>query len=665
MLNLYSVFSDHALFQCASTLTLRGTADANAALRAEIMAGDTAVSVGAAEANDQGLFALTLDTPAGSFDVYSIRVTAGEESVTLSDIQFGELWIASGQSNMEMGNGHQPEYPVMMKSIIGTGIRVYNCAYHKNPDQLNVFSMTPEDDTPGEWLCADGVADWAGVSACATAFVLDVSRKFKEIGREVPVGFLNVSWGGTPIFGWMPLDIMLADERCRGFMEWQGRCPLEEKWNTYDACNFQQPSAMYNRKIAPVRGLKARGLLWYQGENEVGGEWLLRIYAHALRLLHSYYTEEFAADPGAFPMISSLLYPWVYGNNGECMRAYVNQAFIETAKESPDQFIICPIDDLPPVWAANLGNHPIHPAHKYRLGSRMARLALANTYGQSGQRAPATLDSCTVDGKRLILKFADVGSGLYIKDGHIDGLYIAGNDGNYMQAECEILSADTMAVWHPYLDNPVHAAYDISSFACGANLWAGEYPAAPFATDFANKEVIRLESMPFLNPDLVSVWETRMNPSQQPLEVYYYPIWKPMCGSEVCRDDAFAEVTEGYAHSVRISGNANPIGAYVCATNYHKLPLQKYAAMEIDLYHMGTVSGYLELEYAFADGVRTTVQRPFTETEGAPYTFRRYIADLQNLPAGDIEQLRFVFRVDAGQELYYVNIAKITLKPNA
>ena len=293
----------------------------------------------------------------------------------------------------------------------------------------------------------------------------------------------------------------------------------------------------------------------------------------------------------------------------------------------------------------------------------MARLALANTYGQAGQKAPATLDSYEIDGNRLILKFADVNTGLYIKNGHIDGLYIAGEDRHYLPAECEILSADTMAVWHPYLENPVHAAYDISSFACGANLWAGELPAAPFATDIQSKELIRLESMPFLNPDLVSVWETRMNPTQQPLEVYYFPIWKPMCGSEVCQDNAFVNITEGYSNSIRISGSGNPIGAYVSASEYHLLNLQKFSAMELDLYHRGTVSGYLELEYAMENGQKTIVQRPITETDGAEYTFKRYTADLTNLPAGRIAHLRFVFSVEDDQKLYFVNIAKLVLKP--
>ncbi len=663
MLQLYPVFSDHALFQCASTLTLRGNADPMAPLSADIFAGDKSVAHGQTIAAENGTFALTLDTPAGSFDVYSIRITSGAETVTLSDIQFGELWIASGQSNMEMGNGHQPEYSKMAEDIVGTGIRVYAIAYHKDGADPEKFSITPEDDIPGQWLVADGQCNWAGVSACATAFVLDIARKFKEWGKSVPVGFLNVSWGGTPINGWIPLDVLDADEISHKFMEIQGRYPLEEKWNTFGGGNFQQPAAMYNRKIAPVRGLKARGIIWYQGENEVGVEWSHRIYANALRVYHRHYTEMFAADPAAFPMISSLIYPWVYGNAGECMRAYVNEAFVATAKESPEKFIICPVDDLPPVWAANLDNHPIHPAHKYRLGARMAKLALANVYEESGQRAPATLDSYTVDGNRMILKFADVGCGLSVKDGHIDGLFIAGEDKHYMPAECEILTADTMAVWHPYLENPVHAAYDISSFACGANLWAGDYPVAPFATDIKSKQLIRLESMPFLNPDLVSVWETRMNPSQQPLEVYYFPIWKAMPECEVCQDNAFVEITEGYSHSVRISGNRNPIGAYVSATEYHLLNLQKYSALELDLYHRGKVSGYLELEYAYENGTKMTVQRPLSETEGAPYTFKRYSADLTALPEGKIKHLRFIFTVDDNQPLYYVNIAKIVLKP--
>ncbi|MBQ8578070.1 MAG: hypothetical protein IJ449_08955 [Clostridia bacterium] len=665
MLTLYPVFSDNALFQASSRLTLRGTADAEVALSAAVTKNGTTVSEGHTAACADGTFSLTLNTPPASFDTYEITLTGSGETAVLHNILFGELWIATGQSNMEMANYHQPECPQMLDAIKEYPIRVYNIAYQKDGADPEQFSYTPENDTPGKWLSAS-CDDLTWVSACATAFCRDVAAYFRDRGREVPVGFLNVSWGGTPCYGWIPMDILKNDARVMQLLEKQGRLPLCEKYNSFGGGNFQQPAAMYNRKIAPVRGLRARGVLWYQGENEVGIEWNERIYAHLLRLLYGNFQNEFAADTASFPFLSVLIYPWVYGGSGETMRGYVNEAFVETAKAEPEKFIICPIDDLPPVWAANLDNHPIHPAHKYRVGARMAKLALANVYGNGGQRAPATLDSCEISGSRMILHFADVGCGLEVRGGHIDGLYIAGADGHYLPAECEILSADTMAVWHPYLDDPVHCAYDISSFACGANLWAGDYPAAPFATAIKEPGQLNIEAMPFLNPDITRVWEAHIDASGR-LDVYYHPVWKPLAGCEVCQDDAFAETISGMMHSVRVSaetvssGSAT-FGAYVSSTEYHRIRLSRFSAMEIDLYHRGTVSGYLEIGYAPKDGMTVTVQRPLAAIDGAPYTFQRYKADLAGIPEGIIETLKFVFTVDDPQKMNYVNVSKITLK---
>ncbi|MGM9625138.1 MAG: sialate O-acetylesterase, partial [Eubacteriales bacterium] len=632
MLTLYPVFSDNALFQASSVLTLRGKTDAGQALHAYIQKDDTVFAGGETVSEQDGSFSLTLPTPPGSFDRYTVTVTCGEETAVLHNVQFGELWIATGQSNMEMSNYQQPESRHMLDEIASWGIRVYQIEYRHEGEDVNHFSMTPEDDTPGKWYESSSSDGWEGVSACATAFVKRLAEVFAETGKKVPVGFLNVSWGGTPIFGWIPMDILTNDERAMQLFEKQGRLPFEEKFDSYRELNFQQPAVMYNRKIAPLRGLQARGLLWYQGENECAIEWSEHIYEHLLYLLYQEYAEIFAADPACFPMISVLLYPWSYGQSGETMRAYVNQAFVSAARREPEHFVICPIDDLPPVWAANLDNHPIHPAHKYRVGNRMAQLALANIYASSGQRAPATLDSYEIDGSSLLLHFSDVGTGLEIRGGHIDGLYIAGEDGLYMPAECEILSPDTMKVWHPYLLNPVHCAYDVSSFACGANLWAGAYPAAPFFTDHDNPDMLHIEAMPFLNPDLTRVWEIHTD-AQGRLDIYYHPVWKPLFGSEVCQDDAFAETVCGLLHSVRISGDTNPIGACVSSSPYHRIMLDRYSAMEMDLYHRGTVSGYLEICYAPENDKTVTVKRVFEKTDGAPYTFTRYTVNLAELPA--------------------------------
>lgn len=660
MFNLYSVFSDHALYQCASILTLRGTADASCTLSAEIRNGETVVAKGQTVAGEDGTFALVLTTPAGSFDVHTITVTDGADTVTLNDILFGELWLATGQSNMEMSSYHQPECKQMLDAVKDLNIRIFHVEYQKKDADPVKFSMTPEYDMPGMWMRSDnGEIIWT--SALATAFCKQLSAYFAQIGRRVPVGFLNVSWGGTPIHGWIPLDILEKDERAMRLFEKQGRLPMAEKYNSFDGGNFQQPGAMYNRKIAPVVGLKARGVLWYQGENECGIEWNERIYAHFLHLLYDNFADVFAADKASFAMLSVLIYPWVYGDNGETMRGYVNEAFVSTAKAEPEKYIICPIDDLPPVWASNLDNHPIHPAHKYRVGARMAELALVNVYGKDGQRAPATLDSYEIDGSRMLLHFADVGTGLFVRGGHIDGLFVAGDDGYYVPAECEILSADTMAVFHPYLDAPVHCAYDISSFAVGANLFAGAYPVAPFATAISEPGLLRMEALPLLNPDRFSVWETHQDANGR-LDVYYHPIWKPLCGSEVCRDDAFADTLSGYSHSIRIAGEKNPIGATVSASEYYKLTLSHYSALELDLYHRGKVMGELVIDYAEENGTTVSVRRPMTEVEGAQYTFKRYSVDLTALPAGTVASLQFVFTCDDTRDFPFVNIVKLVLR---
>lgn len=666
MLTLYPVFSDHALFQASSVLTLRGKTNPCSALSAAIMKNNTAVMYGSAVSDQNGDFALSLSTPPASFDCYTITVTCGEEQVILTDIQFGELWIATGQSNMEMSNYHQPECHALLEEMKGSGVRVYSLQYQKEGAEPNAFSITPEDDIPGTWLNAN-TDDLIGVSACATAFTKDIAAYFREIGKKIPVGFLNVSWGGTPIYGWIPMDTLRADARAMQLFEKHGRLPFEEKFNSYGDGNFQQPAVMYNRKIAPVRGLKARGVLWYQGENECGIEWNERIYAHFLRLLYGNFVREFASDISSFPMISVLIYPWVYGQSGETMRGYVNAAFVKTAREEPEHFIICPIDDLPPVWAANLENHPIHPAHKYRVGSRMAQLALSNVYGKAGQRAPATLDRYEISGDRLILHFSDVGSGLSIHGGQVcagpvDGLFIAGENGHYMPAECKILSPNTMEVYHPYLSRPVHCAYDISSFACGANLFAGTLPVAPFATAIEEPGMLKIEALPFLNPDITRVWEAHIDAAGR-LDVYYHPVWKPLFDCEVCQDDAFAERVCGMEHSIRISGGQNPIGAFVSSSEYHSIELYKYTALEMDVFHRGNISGYLELCYAEENGVSTTIKRHMTAIDGAPYTFRRYTVDLTGLPEKRIETVKFIFHVDDAQNMTYINIAKLILKP--
>ena len=147
MIKLFSVFSDDALFQADSTLELRGYADPSATLEAQIVNSDEAVvSSASAVADERGFFSIPLTTPAASFDIYTVTVACGDEQITLQNVLFGELWLASGQSNMEMSNAEQPEYHQILSELEGKMIRVYNMP------TTNHFPAEPNEDARGAWI---------------------------------------------------------------------------------------------------------------------------------------------------------------------------------------------------------------------------------------------------------------------------------------------------------------------------------------------------------------------------------------------------------------------------------------------------------------------------------------------------------------------------------
>jgi len=659
MIKLFSVFSDNALFQAESILTLRGYAVPSAQLYAIIERSDkTVVSRSTAASDKAGFFAITLNTPCPSFDTYTITVTCGDTQATLQNVQFGELWLASGQSNMEMTNVEQPEYHKILSELEGKMIRVYNVS------QANDFPAEPKEDVPGHWIVTDADnKSWARVSACATAFCIRMADRFLRMKKEIPIGFVNVAVGGTPIMSWMPLDLLLQNKKALEMIDEMELLPVAEKWRSH----FQNPAAMYNTKITPLIGLKFRGNLWYQGCNDLYTEFEKRYYQEFQQLLYTHYAELFAADDTNFPMLSVLLFPASWGCDGECFVGYLNCAIIRNEKTSPDTFISCPISDFSPSWASNRNNDFTHPTNKYRVGFRMADIAAPRIYGDIGQREIAILDSYRIEDDRMILTFTNRESDIFVKGDHVHGLYIAGENRLYLEAECEVLSPNTLAVWHPYLKKPCHCAYAFASFIAENNLFCGEFPVAPFATDYDNTEMIIIKGKPFIHFDLTSIWEFGLLLPEWNSDSYFRPIWRPLFDSDVCQDRGFVEVTEGKKYSLRIGGDQGKIGAYVKSSKFYSLDLQNYETLIMDLYARGTVKGHIEICYPKDTpdiGMCRTIVRSFEPIDGAPYMFQRYKANLDDLPDDEeISALKFVFEVEDSWRTYFVNIAKLELVP--
>lgn len=662
---------DGALFQANAALTIDGSCCAGSDIRAAICGGkDTVIFETKTTADDKGGFSLTLRTPAPSFEERRIEIICAKCGARhiLKDVLFGELWLGSGQSNMELPNSAITDWPLLAQELKDKAIRVFHVAYPPYGGEGN-FPWEPDRAMDGWWMNSGDTDKLGGVSAVALKFVSEIYDKLNAGDKDIPVGFLNATWGGTSMPSWFPYDELEADEYLSGRMKKLGNFPLRESWNTRGIGNFQQTCSQYNVKIAPLEGVKVRGVLWYQGENETGGEYHNRMYADYLRFYQRTYAKRFGADPGNFMMISSLIYPWTYGGSGECNVGYINDAFIETALESPDRFIAVPICDLEPSWAFHQSNHPIHPTNKYPLGERMARLALINVYGfgESGiQTAPAYLVSCAAEGSRLRLSFASTGGGLFV-DGNSNapvGLYIAGSDGVYLPAECEIVSGSELVVFNEAIAEPVHAAYAVQSMEPCCSLWAGDYPVLPFHTDKENR--ISIEAKPWFDTNRLTVWGSRMR--GELLDLFWRPVWLAEPGSEVCPDSAFS--LEGHSRSLRVQaeygadGEPNSeFGCFVRAYPYNRFELSKFSRLRVNLYNTKELNAAIVVKWQGGEK-----RIPLTPT-GDEYAGRIkirggwavYEADLSGLPADtEANKLHFVF-TNGGNRFRFVNLEHVRL----
>ncbi|MBR6747780.1 MAG: hypothetical protein IKM07_02490, partial [Clostridia bacterium] len=587
MLKLTTVFASHALFQADAPLVVSGMSTPGANVCATLRAPDGSIAAaGCGTAGPDGFFGAEITTPEASFDAYTLTVSDGTDTIELADILFGELWLASGQSNMQMPNIFMNDKEALLELIRGMKIRVYNSLPNVYTDS-NSPPWDPDYFCNGEWLESDNRDRLYHVSAMALKFCAELYPLLNE-KRDVPIGFLNLSHGGVPLRTYLPKDAIDADPAMVALLRRIDRYPEREKWNPEGGANFQQCCAQYNMRIAPVTGCKVRGIIWYQGENECGSEYVNRIYADCLRFYYKVYCERFAAHPNDFLMISSLIYPWTYGESGECSMGYLNQAFIDTAVEAPEKFAVMPIGDLKPTWVAHEDvnpwhpvNHPIHPAPKYEQAVRMARLAAVRVYGEEGQTAPGRLISCEQAGDHLQLRFYDVGSGLRVDGCHPRCLYVAGSDGNYLPADCRITAPDTMEVWCDEIAEPVHAAYAVQSGEPMANLFADEYPLLPFFTDTEHR--LEIEARPWYDSACNAVWVFQtVEVTWQ--DVFFRPVWKALPGSEICHDVAFTRSSEASLRVMSEDGSAD-FDVSVSAHKYNRLDLPKYAGLSIDLYN--------------------------------------------------------------------------------
>jgi sialate O-acetylesterase len=353
---------------------------------------------------------------------------AGTNRLELTDILVGEVWVGSGQSNMEWS----------VKACDGANETIAKADGYPAVRLLHVKKVQAKaparDIVPQKRWSASSKESVPGFSAALYYFGLRIHAELR-----VPVGLINSSWGGSPI----------------------------EPWTVKDG----RGGGMYNAMIAPLQPFPVRGSLWYQGETNVIQKNGLA-YADKMRDLIEGWRKAWGADL-SFYFVQ--IAPWSGGRYEEGQLPALWEAQVAALK-LPKTGMIVTTDIV-----HNIGD--IHPRNKIDVGERLARWALARDYGKKVIVSGPLYKSMKVEGGKVRLAFAHVGRGLGSRDGKpLSEFQIAGEDGKFVPAQAAV-QGTTVVVSSPEVKSPRHVRFGWHKQANPNLVNSAGLPASPFRTD--------------------------------------------------------------------------------------------------------------------------------------------------------------------------------------
>lgn len=385
---------------------------------------------------------ITLQTPpAGGPFTVTIK---GSNTIVLQNVLIGEVWVCSGQSNMEMN--FYWGLPQMREDIPAAANR--NIRFFQVP---KATAATPQERGEGSWVECDSNAV-KSFSAVAYYF----GRRL-NMDLNVPIGLVHASWGGTPAEAWTPAEEVAGNQELKGAAQKLNR---SNHWPI-------TPGYAYNAMLAPLTNFAIAGTIWYQGESNTG---TAKTYRQLFTTMISAWRKKWGKD---FPFYFVQLAPFTYGNN----------SIGAELREAQSQSLSLPNTGM--VVTTDLADDTadIHPRNKRDVGYRLANLALLNTYNQSVKGALFPVyTNMSVNKNQILLHFANAGGGLQQKGKNINGFFLAGDDKIFHPAEAKI-TGNTITVWSNAMKNPVAVRYAFSNTATG-NVFSSEgLPLSPFRTD--------------------------------------------------------------------------------------------------------------------------------------------------------------------------------------
>lgn len=444
-LQLPAILSSHMVLQQNETVRIWGWADQGVTVG--VKAGwDNHFSYSVASENNTWEVKIKTPSAGGPHNL----VISADTLIVLTDIMIGEVWICSGQSNMEMplkGYASQP--------VLGSNDYILESGKH----EIRLFqvgeaaSARPESDCAGTWDVSQpsSVADFSAVAYLFGRYLFNA--------LEVPIGLIDVSWDGTPVHSWTEKEV------------------IQKKFKNIDLTvldkgqiSKRSPTALFNGMIHPLVKYAIKGVIWYQGEaDRYRPEIYERLFSEMIASWRMHW------GSGNIPFYFVQIAPYKYDSS--CNAAYLREAQLQTMLKVPKTGMVVTTD---------IGEYDcIHPAEKETVGKRLAYWALADTYHIQGIKyCGPVFKRMEIKQKKVIIYFDHSENGFTSFGSKLEGFSIASYDKRFYPAEAVInRKENSIEVSSKKVELPVAVRYCWGNFIRGNLYNTAGLPASPFRSD--------------------------------------------------------------------------------------------------------------------------------------------------------------------------------------
>ena len=447
------LFSDDMILQRESQVPIWGLASPNEKVTILSSWNNKTAST---KADNQGNWIVKIETPLAG-GPYEINISSGDSVLNYSNVLIGEVWIASGQSNMQMalyGGGKEPVFGSidMIAQANNSNIRLFTVRHRS--------SETPKKDLNGKWLVSSP-SNVSGFSAVAYSFANYLNKVL-----DIPIGIIHSSWGGSPAEAW-------TDQKTLNNIFEKSEIRNRHK----DKAIHHNPSGLFNAMINPLIPFKIRGAIWYQGESNVGRA---NNYTKLMNNMIDGWRSQW--NQGSFPFYFVQIAPnGAGGNTNKTSQAFLREAQLMTMLQTENTGMVVTLD---------IGSeYTVHPPEKILVGKRLAYWALVKDYKLGGiSFSGPVYKSLDIKGHKVIVNFDYAQNGITSYNKPIVGFEIAGSNKVFYKANAKVirgygLNRSKLEVSSDSVKNPEAVRYGWKNYLIG-NLYNSQgLPASSFRSD--------------------------------------------------------------------------------------------------------------------------------------------------------------------------------------